>query len=143
MAKTLYILGAIPFVLLGGLHFIYSLIDTVRPSKIVPRNAALIDEMKASTLRITRETDVWRAWLGFNLSHGLGVFFFGFVYLVLAATNFALLQATTVLLVAAPLVAAVYLVLSLKYFFRIPAIGSAIGVICFAAGLLFALSSGA
>ena len=105
----------------------------------MPRNAALIDDMKASTLRITRETDVWRAWLGFNLSHGLGVFFFGFVYLVLAAGNFALLAATPALLVAAPLVAIVYLVLSLKYFFRIPAIGSAIGVVCFAAGLWFAL----
>lgn len=120
MAKIFYILGAIPFVLLGGLHLIYSLIDTVRPSKIVPRNAALIGEMKASALRITRETDMWRAWLGFNLSHGLGVMFFGFVYLVSAATNFALLAATPALMVAAPLVAIVYLVLSLKYFFRIP-----------------------
>lgn len=139
MAKIFYILGTIPFLLLGGLHLIYSLVDTVRPSKIVPRNAALIGEMKASALRITGETDVWRAWLGFNLSHGLGVAFFGFVYLVLAAQNFALLEAAPALLLAAPLMAIAYLVLSVKYWFRVPAIGSAVGAICFAAGLFFAL----
>ena len=139
MARYLYILGSIPFLLLGGLHFVYSLMDTVTPRKIVPRDRALIPQMEASALRITAETNVWRAWLGFNLSHGLGVFFFGFVYLALAAQSFALLQAAPALLFAAPVIAIVYLVLSVKYFFRVPAMGSAVGAVCFLAGLFFAL----
>jgi hypothetical protein len=138
MARYLYILGSIPFLLLGGLHFVYSLMDTVTPRKIVPRDRALIAQMQASTLRITKETDVWRAWLGFNLSHGLGVFFFGFVYLALATQSFALLQAAPVLLIAAPVIAIVYVVLSVKYFFRVPAMGSAVGAVCFLVGLFFA-----
>ncbi len=139
MARWLYILGSIPFLMLGGLHLVYSLMDTVTPRKIVPRDRALIAQMQASALRITKETDVWRAWLGFNLSHGLGVMFFGFVYLALAVQDFALLRAAPALLIAAPLMAIVYLVLSVKYFFRIPAIGSAVGAACFGVGLFFAL----
>jgi hypothetical protein len=62
------------------------------------------------------------------------VFFFSFVYAVLAIQNFAALAGLKLLLVAAPNIAITYLVLALKYWFRIPAIGSALGAICFVAG---------
>jgi hypothetical protein len=42
--------------------------------------------MTRSGLRLTRRTDMWRAWVGFNLSHGLGVVVFAlFVFVPVAA----------------------------------------------------------
>ena len=140
MAQTFFVLGALPFVVLGGLHLLYSLLDVARPQRIVPADPAVIDAMGSSALRITKETDVWRAWLGFNLSHGLGVLFFGAAYLYLAAQHFAELRAMTPLVVAAPLMAASYLVMALKFWFRIPALGSALGLLGLLAGALLVLS---
>lgn len=136
MAQTYFILGAVPFVILGALHLLYSLFDVVRPRRIVPADPAVIAAMRGSALRITKETDVWRAWLGFNLSHGLGVLFFGAVYLYLAVQHFEGLRAMMPLLLAAPLLAASYLAMALKFWFRIPAVGSALGLLGFLAGVL-------
>lgn len=136
MDRTLFILGSIPFVILGALHLLYSVLDTFHPTRIVPSRRALIEQMRGSTLKITRETNVWLAWLGFNISYGLGVLFFGLVYLILATQNPAALRELKVLLLAAPVIAFIYLVLSWKYWFRIPTMGSAIGALCFTLGCI-------
>lgn len=136
MERTLFIAGAVPFVVLGALHLIYSILDSFHPAKIVPSQPAVIEQMRGSTLKITRQTNVWLAWLGFNISHGLGVLCFGLIYLILATQNFAALRELKVLLLAAPVIAISYLVLSWKYWFRIPTLGSALSAICFTAGCL-------
>ena len=139
MARALFIAGSLPFLILGFLHVIYTFIDMVRPAKLVPRDEKLLDFMKQDALRITRETTVWKAWVGFNISHGVGVMFFGIVYFYLAISNFQGLQSAVPLFYSAPVVAAIYLGLSLKFWFRIPAIGSAIGTALFASGIWVSL----
>jgi hypothetical protein len=81
---------------------------------------------------------MWRAWLGFNVSHGIGVLFFGLVFVILAVSDPALLSKVTLLPVLALAVSTSYLVLSVKYWFHIPAIGSGIGAVCFLAALILA-----
>lgn len=134
--QTLFIAGTLPFILLGALHTLYSLLDTIHPRRIVPRDAELIARMQASALRLTKETDMWRAWLGFNLSHGLGAFVFGLVYLIMAIGHFTVLQTAPLLLIIAPAVALAYLVLSIKYWFRIPILGTGLGFVLFLGGAL-------
>jgi hypothetical protein len=135
-AKYLFVLGAVPFILLGAVHILYSLRDVWTPKKLTPYDDSVRVSMQQSTLALTRQTTVWRAWLGFNISHGIGVLFFGLVYLILALSSSALLSKVTVLPLLAVAVSVSYLVLSVKYWFHIPAIGSGIGAACFLAALV-------
>ena len=66
--------------LLGSAHLLY----TFHGSKLHPRDPALIAQMQSTTLVLTRETTVWRAWIGFNASHSLAAIMFGLVYGYLA-----------------------------------------------------------
>jgi hypothetical protein len=135
-AKYFFMLGTVPFILLGAMHIVYSLLDVWTPKRLTPYDDAVRASMQQSTLALTRQTTMWRAWLGFNLSHGIGVLFFGVVYLALALSDFGLLARVTVLPVLALGVSVCYWVLSVKYWFHIPAIGSAIGSTCFLVSLV-------
>jgi len=126
--RYLFVAGAVPFLILGILHIVYTLMDERRPRRIVPRDRALADAMRASTLVLTRQTTVWRAWIGFNLSHGLGIVLFAAGLLHMATLHFEAVRAAAPEVVfAAPAVAAVYFLLSLRYWFSVPAIGSGVG----------------
>lgn len=134
LTKYLYIAGCIPFLVLGALHTLYTIADIYNPRRIIPSKAGVMGLMKESTLALTKETDMWRAWVGFNISHGVGLLFFATTLLYFAVLHSAFLQGSVFLLTVAPLVALVYLLLSRKYWFRIPAIGSALSSLCFLAG---------
>jgi len=40
--------------------------------------------MENALLVLTRETTIWKAWIGFNASHSLGIILFGAIYGYLA-----------------------------------------------------------
>lgn len=134
-AKYLFILGTVPFILLGAIHILYSVRDTWSPKKLTPYDDSVRVSMQRSTLALTRQTTMWRAWLGFNISHGIGVLFFGLIYLTLAISDFALITRITLLQYLALTVSVSYLVLSVKFWFHIPTIGSGIGAACFLVSL--------
>lgn len=71
--------AAIPF-LLGTLHLVF----TFSGERLFPRDASLIERMKEGSPRISRQTSVWRASLGFHASHSLGAMLFGLIYLYFA-----------------------------------------------------------
>lgn len=134
-ARYLFILGTVPFILLGAIHIIYSVRDTWSPKKLTPYDDSVRVSMQKSTLALTRQTTMWRAWLGFNISHGIGVLFFGLIYLTLALSDFTLITKVTLLPYLAFAVSFSYFVLSVKYWFHIPTIGSGIGAACFLVSL--------
>lgn len=72
---------------------------------------------------------MWRAWVGFNFSHSLGVLLFGVVCI---ATSFIL--GTTVLpawvLFVLVAIALIYLVVGILYWFRIPVAGITLAAVC-------------
>jgi hypothetical protein len=78
MTAVLLILGGAVFVVLGGLHATYTLLDIRYPRRLVPVDPSVAQAMANSALRLSRGgTDMWRAWIGFNFSHSLGVFLVG------------------------------------------------------------------
>jgi hypothetical protein len=94
--------------------------------------------MASSALRLSRGgTDMWRAWIGFNFSHSIGV-------LLLATlaiwAGFRINKLPVAIMPALTLTGCAYLLLALLYWFRIPAIGVAIGTGCFAAAWVLSLS---
>ncbi len=134
--QSFFIAGTLPFILLGALHIIYTLIDIRMPTRFAPYKDEVRLSMLGSTLMVTRQTNMWRAWLGLNISHGLGALFFGLAYLAIAEFDFELLIRVPALLYLAPFMALCYVILSIKYWFNVPAIVTSLGFACFAAGVL-------
>ena len=133
----LLILGGSVFVALGGMHAIYTLLDLRDPRRLVPVDPSVARAMANSALRLSGgRTDMWRAWIGFNFSHSLGVLLFG-ALAVWAGCRFKTLPAGV--MPALTLIGCVYLALALRYWFRAPAIGIAIGTSCFAAAWVLSL----
>src|SRR5947207_13119031 len=133
----LLILGGSVFGVLGGLHAIYTLLDLRDPRRLVPADPSVAHAMANSALRLSGGgTDMWRAWIGFNFSHSLGVLLFG-ALAIWAGTRARMLPLGIV--AALTLIGCVYLTLALRYWFRVPAIGIAIGTACFAAAWFLSL----
>src|SRR5260370_23799021 len=130
--------GGAVFGVLGGLHAIYTLLDLRHPRRLVPVDPSVAHAMANSAVRLSGGgTDMWRAWIGFNFSHSLGVLLVG--ALAIWAGSRAKTVPIGVIMPALTLIGCVYLVLCLLYWFRDPAIGVAIGTGCFAAAWVLSL----
>lgn len=119
---------------LGSLHLLF----TFRGSKLDPREPDTRQAMERSSLRITRETTVWRAWIGFNVTHSLGLLLFALIYgyLALAAPdllfNSMFLEGLGLVLLAS------YILLAWRYFFSVPFRGIMLATLLYIASLAFA-----
>ncbi len=99
---------------LGLLHLLY----TFRGPKLHPREPALETQMKLVSPVITRQTTMWKAWVGFNASHSYGAILFGGVYGYLALTNSQFLFGSGFLCVLGLLFLSGYVVLGRLYWRR-------------------------
>lgn len=131
MVQSLLIAGSAVFLLLGGLHGLYTLQDLGTPRHFVPRDPALLGAMQHSGIALHRSINLWRAWLGFNLTHSLGILLFGGAFLYLGLFRAPLYAQSAALQACSVLVAAAYCVISVKFFFATPAAGSALALACF------------
>jgi|SRR5579863_540659 len=134
MIAALLILGGVIFGALGGIHAMYTLLDLRDPRWLVPADPAVVKAMANSAVRLSGGgTNMWRAWIGFNFTHSLGLLLFG----ALAVwAGFRVGRLSAVVMPALVLVGGVYLVVAWLYFFRSPVIGVAFGTGCFAAAWL-------
>jgi hypothetical protein len=74
---------------------------------------------------------MWNAWLGFNISHGLGVFTVGLLALLIAAGDFRLVERIDAIRPLMIAFSAAYLALSLRFWFRGPALITGAAAACF------------
>jgi hypothetical protein len=138
MIAILLILGGAVFVVLGGLHAVYTLLDLRNPRWLVPVDPSVAKAMANSALRLSGgRTDMWRAWIGFNFSHSLGLLLVA--ALALWAGFRIKILPVGIIMPALTLIGCAYEVLALLYWFRFPAIGVAVGTGCFAAAWLLSL----
>lgn len=127
-SAALYAIGGAVFVLLGLMHAVYTLADLRRPRRLVPSDPALMAAMQASGVRLARGgTSMWRAWVGFNLSHSLGAVLFGAVAAAWSQWPPTTLPAAGAWLPAA--VGAVYLAIGLRWWFKVPNAGIALATV--------------
>jgi hypothetical protein len=82
---------------------------------------------------------MWRLWLGFNISHGLGAFTFGLLCLLIAGHDFALVQSIDAIRPLTVAVSAAYFVLSLRFWFYVPAVVTGTATICFTVAALLSI----
>lgn len=123
--------------LLGLAHLLF----TFRGQRLHPREPAVMAAMRQALPRITRETTMWRAWVGFNASHSYGAILFGLVWAWLALTQPALLFGSPFLLVLGALLLAAYVHLAWRYWFSIPFRGIVLASLLYAAALAMSASA--
>lgn len=125
--QLLLIIGATIFGFLGVLHLAYTFLTT----KFDPYDASVADAMKNTSPRISRQTTMWRAWVGFNGSHSLGAIVFAALILLLAAPRMDVIVDAPVFAWVAAVNGLAYLALAKRYWFRIPLVGIALATACF------------
>lgn len=125
--QILLIVGAAIFGVLGALHFYYTFFTDM----FMTRDRKVAEAMKETSPLLTRRTTMWDTWIGFNGSHSLGAIFIAVFYILLAATHMEVIRETRSFVLLAVLIGVSYLVLAVKYWFRIPLIGILIATICF------------
>jgi hypothetical protein len=132
LAQLLIVAGALLFGLLGTVHLAY----TFFTNKFDARDASTTVAMKATSPVLTRRTSLWKAWIGFNASHSLGLLLFAAVYLILAIGHMPLLQQSPALVWLPVFGGASYLVLASLFWFHTPLIGVGIASTCFVVAAL-------
>ncbi|QBB72691.1 hypothetical protein ELE36_13175 [Pseudolysobacter antarcticus] len=132
LASLLIAASAAIILLLGIVHLAYTFFGT----RLHPRDANLIVQMQAVTLTLTRQTTIWRAWIGFNASHSFGAISFGLIYGFLALAHADLLLRSPFLLVLGMLLLTGYMTLAWCYWFSIPFRGIVLSTLLYIAALI-------
>ena len=116
LPPSLIAASAAIILVLGLIHLLY----TFYGPKFLPRDRELQTRMQEVSPVITRQTTMWKAWIGFNASHSLGAILFGAVYGYLSLAHSAFLFRSTFLLLLGLLLLSGYLILAKGYWFSIP-----------------------
>jgi len=130
-AELLIAISAGIILLLGMLHLIYTFFGP----KLFPRDPQLIEAMKRVSPFITKETTMWKCWIGFNASHSLCAILFGMIYGYLAIWHVDFLLESTFLLILGWSLLASLAVLGKQYWFSIPFRGISIAFAFYCAAL--------
>jgi hypothetical protein len=121
---------------LGVAHLVY----TFWGPNLTPRDPALQISMSQISPVITGETTMWRAWVGFNASHSMGLILFGLVFGYLALAHGQLLVQSPFLLLVGFAMLGGFVVLCRVYFFSAPLRGISISLACYVASIIAALT---
>jgi hypothetical protein len=129
VASVLMVASAIVVLLLGAVHLLYTFVGV----RLHPRDASVREAMNQGRLVLTRETTLWRAWIGFNASHAQGAILFGLIFGFLALREPALLFGSAFLRGTGFAMLAGYLVLAHRYWFKIPLLGLLLATLLYVA----------
>ncbi|ROZ64963.1 hypothetical protein [Ramlibacter sp. WS9] len=124
--------GAVIALVLGLIHLLY----TYRGNKLHPRDDALKARMTEVSPVLTRETTMWRCWIGFNASHSFGVIFFGVLYAYLPLAHSRMFFESPFLLAVGLAVLVGYVTLARRYWFSIPFRGVVTSTVLYVLGLV-------
>ena len=133
-AQTFIAASATVILLLGLVHLLY----TFASRKFSPRDPGLEAQLKLVSPIISRETTMWKAWVGFNASHSMGAILFGAIYGYLAIVHYTFLLQSGFLVFLGGLLLAGYLVPGKLYWFSVPFRGIALASALYVTGFAIA-----
>lgn len=134
-AKYIWIFGSLIFTVLGTLH----LVGILFTDKFLPGDKKLIDDLKSASTNLSKHTNMWSGWIGFNTSHSAGLMFIGIVNIYLSSKYFALMQTDNLFFIFNILTVGFYVWIAKKYWFKIPQTGIIITFICFVVSYILTL----
>jgi len=132
LEQLLIIGGASIFGILGIIHLIY----TFYGDKFYPYQEDVHTAMQSTNPKISKETTMWKAWLGFNASHSLGAILLAAIYLPLASYHMEIITAELWFNLLPVIFSLSFVVLAKRYWFKIPFFGIALAFLCFSAASL-------
>ena len=132
LATSLVTASAMIILSLGLIHLLY----TFRGNKLHPRDAELEARLRGVSPVISRETTMWKAWIGFNASHSFGAILFGAVYGYLAIIHGSFLLQSRFLMLLGLLLLAGYVFLGKLYWFSVPFRAIVVATALYVAGLV-------
>ncbi|NOT74076.1 MAG: hypothetical protein HOP08_04045 [Cyclobacteriaceae bacterium] len=124
--RLLVAAGSLMIIGLGCVHMLMTFFS----SRFEPRNSSVLSEMKMTPPMLTRQTSIWKMWIGFNASHSLGAIFFGTINLLLI-TSYSQVYLSILFQLINLLTLFFYLFLAKKYWFRTPFRGLLFSTLCF------------
>jgi hypothetical protein len=132
-AQAWFVAGTIPLILAGGLHALGTLVDTVRPTYFAPIDRSVKAAVEGTGIRLVGKAapSMWRVWLGINISHGLGVFAFALLCLLIGTHDFTLVESIGAIRPLTIAFSATYLVLAVRFWFWGPVLVTGISTACF------------
>jgi hypothetical protein len=137
-AQAWFIAGTIPLMVAGAAHVVGTLIDTVRPTFFTPVEPSVRPVTEGTGIELVRmfggsgaRPSMWRVWLGIHISHGIGVFAFALLCLLIAAHDFGLVEDIAAIRPLTIAFGAVYVVLSLRFWFYGPLLITSTSTACF------------
>lgn len=136
IAQASMVLSTAVVLALGIAHLVY----TFWGPKLTPRDPALQARMREVSPVLTRETTMWKCWVGFNASHSLGAILFGLVYGYLALVHPAFLFQSGFLLGVGLCLLGAYAALGKAYWFSVPFTGILIALAAYVTGIITVLS---
>ena len=132
MSQLLVSTSALILGLLGLAHMVLTFFG----NRMHPRDVELVSRMQSSHPVITRDTTMWKAWLGFNASHSMGAMLFGAVYGYLAACQPHVLFESPYLMIVGCVMLLVFALLAKRYWFNIPRIGINLALVFYVIGTI-------
>jgi hypothetical protein len=130
-AKILMVLSAGIAFTLGVVHLVYTFWGT----KLTPRDPALRVSMTQIAPVITKDTTMWRCWMGFNATHSMALILFGLVFGFLAVMHGELLFQSRFLLIVGVAMLGGFVAVSKFYFFSAPLLGMSLALASYLASI--------
>ena len=136
MARIILAVGAGIILLLGTGHGVLTLLDTIEPRYFTPTDESVrtaMEGVRTAMQRgkpVTSKTNLWRSWLGFNLSHSLGIIVLGGALLVFALQHFTAFAQSALIQCSAAGIASAYLIIAIQFWYWAPALGFGVALAC-------------
>ena len=124
--------SAAVILLLGLMHLWY----TFRGPMLHPRDPELTARMMTVSPVITRESTMWRVWIGFNATHSFGLILFGALFGYLAMRHSAFLFHSWFLLALGFALLISYAAVAKLYFFSTPFRGVVLATVLYLLGIV-------
>ena len=107
--------------------------------QLTPVDGQLETAMKHVAAHISSETTMWKTWVGFNVSHSMGLMLFGLIYGYLTVYQWEVLRRSYFLSGLGLLVLVGYVVLARLFWFKDP-IGVSTATLLYVAGFIYAFA---
>jgi len=104
--------------------------------QLTPVDGQLETAMKHVAAHISSETTMWKTWVGFNVSHSMGLMLFGLIYGYLTLYRWDVLQKSYFLAGLGLVVLVSYVVLARVFWFSDPLIGASLATLFYVAGFV-------
>jgi hypothetical protein len=128
--------SAVIFLYLGSVHLAYTLLI----HKFNPTEGQLESAMKQVAPRISNEMTMGKAWMGFNVSHSMGLLLFGLIYGYMVVYRWEVLRTSYFLVGTGLLMLVGYVVLARIFWFTAPLIGVSGATLLYVFGFVYALA---